>query len=57
MSERPDQLRRQILELAGEYCTEAFRARPFVAGETPIPVSGKVFDASEMRLLVDSSLD
>ncbi|MGO9259582.1 MAG: lipopolysaccharide biosynthesis protein RfbH, partial [Bryobacteraceae bacterium] len=54
---RAAQLRRQILELAGEYCTEAFRARPFVAGETPIPVSGKVFDASEMRLLVDSSLD
>jgi CDP-4-dehydro-6-deoxyglucose reductase, E1 len=51
------ELRERILELAGEYCTEAFRARPFVAGETPIPVSGKVFDAAEMRLLVDASLD
>jgi len=53
----PDELRRQILELAGQYCAEAFRARPFVPGETPIPVSGKVFDGAEMRLLVDASLD
>ena len=51
------ELRAQIVNLAGDYCTEAFRARPFVPGETPIPVSGKVFDAEEMRLLVDASLD
>jgi CDP-4-dehydro-6-deoxyglucose reductase, E1 len=51
------ELRAQILDLAGEYCTEAFERRPFVPGETPIPVSGKVFDDSEMRLLVDASLD
>jgi CDP-6-deoxy-D-xylo-4-hexulose-3-dehydrase len=50
-------LRRQILDLVGEYSAMAFPARPFVAGETSIPVSGKVFDASEVRLLVDSSLD
>jgi len=50
-------LRRQILDLAGQYCREAFAPRPFVPGETPIPVSGKVFDADEMRLLVDASLD
>jgi CDP-4-dehydro-6-deoxyglucose reductase, E1 len=54
---RTAELRRQILELTGEYCAEAFAARPFVAGETPVPVSGKVFDGSEMRLLVDASLD
>ena len=51
------ELRAQILDLAGEYCTEAFQRRPFVPGETPIPVSGKVFDDAEMRLLVDASLD
>jgi len=56
-SNRAGALRQQILELAAEYCAEAFAARPFVAGETPIPVSGKVFDGSEMRLLVDASLD
>ena len=57
MSGRAAQLRQQIVDLAGEYCAEAFAARPFVPGETPIPVSGKVFDAAEMRLLVDASLD
>ena len=57
MNERAQQLRKQILDLAAEYCGEAFGARPFVPGETPVPVSGKVFDGAEMRLLVDSSLD
>jgi len=57
MSGRAAELRQQIVELAGEYCAEAFAARPFVPGETPVPVSGKVFDGAEMRLLVDSSLD
>jgi CDP-6-deoxy-D-xylo-4-hexulose-3-dehydrase len=57
MSERSRELREQILRLAGEYCAEAFPARPFAAGESAVPVSGKVFDAAEMRLLVDASLD
>jgi CDP-6-deoxy-D-xylo-4-hexulose-3-dehydrase len=50
-------LREQILELAAEYCAEAFAPRPFVPGETQVPVSGKVFDGDEMRLLFDASLD
>jgi CDP-6-deoxy-D-xylo-4-hexulose-3-dehydrase len=57
VNERAQELRKQILELAAEYCDEAFAARPFVAGETAVPVSGKVFDGAEMRLLVDSCLD
>jgi CDP-6-deoxy-D-xylo-4-hexulose-3-dehydrase len=55
--ERKQELRRQILDLVGEYCAEAFPARDFVPGESAVPVSGKVFDGAEMRLLVDSSLD
>jgi CDP-6-deoxy-D-xylo-4-hexulose-3-dehydrase len=51
------ELRNRILDLAGEYCAEAFTRQPFVPGETPVPVSGKVFDGAEMRLLVDASLD
>jgi CDP-6-deoxy-D-xylo-4-hexulose-3-dehydrase len=54
---RKEELRQQILDLVGEYCAEAFPARAFVAGESPVPISGKVFDDAEMRLLVDSSLD
>jgi CDP-4-dehydro-6-deoxyglucose reductase, E1 len=54
---RREQLRRQILDLVGDYCGEAFPPRPFLPGESAVPASGKVFDASEMRLLVDSALD
>ena len=50
-------LRARILDLVGEYCAEAFPAKEFVAGASHVPVSGKVFDASEMRALVDASLD
>ena len=57
MTARARQLRQQILELAAEYASEAFAPCPFVPGETPVPVAGKVLDAAEMRLLVDSALD
>ena len=57
MTGRKRELRRRILDLVGEYCAEAFPPRGFVPGETPVPISGKVFDAAEMRLLVDSALD
>jgi len=57
MSERANQLRSQILGLVEEYYQEAFPEKTFVAGETPIPVSGKVFDATELQYLVDASLD
>ncbi len=51
------ELRARILDLVGEYCAEAFPAREFVPGSSKVPVSGKVFDAAEMRALVDSALD
>ena len=57
MSGTKEQLRDRILDLVGEYYEAAFPARPFVPGETPIPVSGRVFDAADIRSLVDSSLD
>lgn len=52
-----DARRAQIRALVREYWSEAFPAREFVPGETPIPVSGKVFDADELERLVDASLD
>ncbi len=57
MSSQTESLRDRILELVSEYHGAAFAPRPFVAGETPIPVSGRVFDSEDMRSLVDSSLD
>ena len=57
MMSRKDELRSQILALVGEYCAEAFAPQAFRAGESSVPVSGKVFDSAEVRLLVDSALD
>ena len=54
---KKDVLRQQILSLVGEYYSEAFPKKPFLGGISQIPVSGKVFDESELTNLVDSSLD
>ena len=40
-----------------DHYLEAFPEKKFVPGETPIPVSGKVFDENEIIKLVDASLD
>ena len=54
---RAEDLRQKILDLVAEYHEVAFRPRPFVAGETPVPVSGRFFDAVDVQYLVDASLD
>jgi CDP-4-dehydro-6-deoxyglucose reductase, E1 len=54
---RAEELREKIRELTAEYYSEAFSAKPFVPGETPVQVAGRVFDAAEMESLVDSALD
>ncbi|MGH9165058.1 MAG: lipopolysaccharide biosynthesis protein RfbH, partial [Acidimicrobiales bacterium] len=55
--DRAEQLRASILTLVAEYQAEAFAPRPFVAGVSAVPVSGKVFDHEELCALVDASLD
>ncbi|MBV9296042.1 MAG: lipopolysaccharide biosynthesis protein RfbH [Acidobacteriaceae bacterium] len=57
MSSQAESLRERILDLVGEYHESAFPELPFVPGETAVPVSGRVFDAEDIRSLVDSSLD
>lgn len=52
-----NKLREQILALVKEYTTAQFAPKPFVPGETHIPVSVKVFDGSDLSNLVDASLD
>lgn len=47
----------EILALVSRYHAEAFAPAKFLAGKTPIPVSGRVFDDEEIRNLVASSLD
>ena len=56
-SDTPDALRSEILGLVERYHAVAFPERPFQPGVSPVPVSGKVFDAGDMQSLVDSSLD
>jgi len=55
--EEAEQLRQEILRLVVEYYDRAFPAAKFVPGETPVPVSGRVFDADDLSHLVDASLD
>jgi CDP-4-dehydro-6-deoxyglucose reductase, E1 len=57
MTEETERLRQQILQLTGDYAAGAFPATEFVPGQSPIPVSGKVIDADDLRMVVDSVLD
>ena len=57
MSMRATELRQRILDLTAEYFAEAFPADAFVAGESAVPVSGKVIDAYDIQAVVDSALD
>jgi CDP-6-deoxy-D-xylo-4-hexulose-3-dehydrase len=51
------ELRDEIRALVKQYCDAALAPPPFLRGESHVPVSGKVFDNSEIELLVDASLD
>lgn len=55
--EKAEALRQKILGLVEEYAVLAHAPREFEPGVSSVPVSGKVYGASEMRSLVDSSLD
>ena len=52
-----DALRAQILQLVAEFAAQQWQPEPFEPGVTPVPVSGKVFDGSDVQHLVDASLD
>jgi CDP-6-deoxy-D-xylo-4-hexulose-3-dehydrase len=56
MSATAPELREQILALTRAH-HEAQVAAPFIPGETPVPVAGRVHDADEVERLVDASLD
>lgn len=53
-----DQQREEILRLVEHYAhLRDQAAKPFTAGEMPVPVSGKVLGARELLNLVEASLD
>jgi len=51
------QLRQLILDLVGQYARQHHAPKTFIPGESAVPVSGKVYGASDMQSLVDSALD
>ncbi|OEC59565.1 lipopolysaccharide biosynthesis protein RfbH [Pseudomonas sp. ENNP23] len=53
----PDILRNEISKLVEQYALSALAPKPFVAGESAIPPSGKVIGARELQLMVEASLD
>ncbi len=52
-----EELRARILELVAQYADAAHAPQAFEPGRTPIPISGKVLGAPEIRNLVEASLD
>lgn len=53
----PNSLRTQIGELVRRYAETAHAPKPFVPGESAVPVSGKVIGAREIELMVEAALD
>ena len=57
MSHSADDLRSQIRALVADYHDAAFAPRPFIPGETTVPVAGRVFDAEDIQSLMEATLD
>lgn len=51
------EMRSQIQALVTQYYRMNWAKEKFAPGETPVPVSGRVFDAEELKHLIDASLD
>ncbi|MCH2239354.1 MAG: lipopolysaccharide biosynthesis protein RfbH [Blastomonas sp.] len=52
-----DDIRAEIAQLVQQYADVVYAPKAFVPGETAVPVSGKVIGASELKNMVDASLD
>src|SRR5262245_30129961 len=58
MEERSEtELRAEILDLVRQYHDVKFKKTSFTPGKSPVRYAGRVFDADELQLLVDASLD
>ena len=54
---RKEEIRAAIRQLTTEYYEEAYAEKSFTPGESPVPVSGRVFDDRDMFAVIDSGLD
>lgn len=57
MAKSPDIIRQQIAELVQQYADIVLAPKPFEPGVSPVPVSGKVIGAAELKNMVEASLD
>ena len=52
-----DSLRKEIAELVKQYAALQYVEKPFEAGKTVVPPSGKVIGETELQYMVEASLD
>ena len=52
-----DALRSEIAALVQQYADIVYAPKPFIPGVSPVPVSGKVIGAPELKNMVEASLD
>jgi len=57
VSRSPQEIREQIRGLVAEFYDAEYTGKVFTEGKSPVPVSGRVFDAEDIQSLVESSLD
>jgi CDP-6-deoxy-D-xylo-4-hexulose-3-dehydrase len=57
MTSRRDEIRAAMRQLTREYYQLSFPEQPFVPGQSPVPVSGKVFDDRDLFAVIESGLD
>ena len=50
-------MRAEILKLVRKYGEEKYQEKPFIPGETVVPVNGKVMSPLDLEYLVNASLD
>ncbi len=51
------EFRNLIVDLVGQYARNFHAPKKFVPGESPVPVSGKVYGDTDMQMLAESCLD
>ena len=57
ISKKPDAIRKEIAALVQQFADIVYEPKPFVPGQSPVQVSGKVMGAKELQLMVEASLD
>jgi CDP-6-deoxy-D-xylo-4-hexulose-3-dehydrase len=50
-------IKKKIFNLIDQFAVDKFSQKDFIPGVTPVPVSGKVLDAEELKYMVEASLD